>query len=154
MEKITKTQRERHDIHDLIIGILYTFPVEAKWDELRFHEALKKHYDNSIVKIEFGKIDENIYAQDVGKIFDLLELSGVVSRKHEKTRIDIELLQGHFDEEIKPTLNESEIQKIDRLSKKIQEELKITWFGEKVLLQNEKIFKLEQARYIKWKEYY
>ena len=118
-------KEEKHDVPDLIIGILYTFPEESEWDELGFHEALKKHYDDSIIKLEFGKIDDNVYSQEAGKIFDLLELSGIISRKKDKTRIELKLLKGHFDEEIRPTFSEKDIEKIDKISKNIQEELMI-----------------------------
>ena len=125
MEELIKVQRSKHDAHDLLLGILYYFPDEAKWDELGFHEALKKHYDDSIIKLEFGKIDDNVYSQEAGKIFDLLELSGIISRKKDKTRIELKLLKGHFDEEIRPTFSEKDIEKIDKISKNIQEELMI-----------------------------
>jgi len=118
--------KEKHDIHDIIIGILYYFPRQAEWDEIKFHETLKDNYDQTIVKIKFGKIEKNIYSEDVGKIFDLLDLSGVITRKHEITKIDLELLKSHYDHEIKPTFTEEELEKLKKLSLKIQEDMKIS----------------------------
>ena len=116
---------EKHDIHDLIIGILYYFPKEAQWDEIKFHEALEIYYDSSIIKIKFKKIEKNTYSDEVGKIFDLLDFSGILTRKHEITRIDLELLKGHYETEIKPTFTNKELEKIKELSLKMQENMGI-----------------------------
>ena len=77
MKGTIKEQRSNHDAHDLLLGILYYFPENAKWDELSFHEALYKISKNyKVLKfLKFKELSGNLYCEDLGKVFDLLELS-------------------------------------------------------------------------------
>ncbi len=126
MEKIVKTQREKHDMHDLLLGILKDFPEDAVWDELGFYEVLYKNNNlNPILNINFVEIEGKHYCEDLAKVFDLMELSGLLIRRHERIRLDLGLIKSHFELEIKPTFNEIELDSLNKLSKKIQNELKI-----------------------------
>ena len=112
MEEIIKTERKHHDAHDILLGILYYFPEEAKWEELAFHEALSKiafkyRFLDNFVFTEQSGIP---YCKNLGKVFDLLELSGLFKRKSEYTKLYLAVIQGYFDDEIKPTFEEKDLE--------------------------------------------
>ena len=122
MKGTIKEQRSNHDAHDLLLGILYYFPENAKWDELSFHEALYKISKNyKVLKfLKFKELSGNLYCEDLGKVFDFLELSGILTRRNEFTELDVKLIQSFFDEEIKQTFPENEINSIEEIADELK----------------------------------
>lgn len=127
MEEIEKTMRSNHDAHDLLLGILYNFPEEANWDEIKFHEALYKFSLKYRIldKYSFENFNGSKYCNAFGKVFDLLELSGLLKRKVDKTKLFLEVIRAHFDEEIKKTFEERDLNDISNLAEDLMIELNI-----------------------------
>jgi|SRR3989344_4129701 len=127
MEELIKVQRSKHDAHDLLLGILYYFPEEAKWDELGFHETLSKialKY-RILDNFAFNDLHGLPYCPDFGKVFDLLELSGLLKRNEDYIKLFIDIIRGHFDEEIKPTFEDKDLDMLKELSLDLQKALGI-----------------------------
>ena len=126
MEEIIKEQREKHDAYDLVLGILKDFPEEAEWDEMSFYESLFKNNNiNTILKLEFTEVEGKTYCEELAKVFDLMELSGLLIRRHERIRLDLKLIKSYFDLEIRPTFSEEDLKLITKLSENIQKELEL-----------------------------
>lgn len=127
METIVKQERKEHDAHDIMLGILSLFPKEGKWDELQFHESMSKINKNYEVlnKLEFSELAGNVYCEEIGKVFDLLELCGLLKRKEEITELDLEVIKINFEEEIKNTFDLEALNKISAISEELKEDLQL-----------------------------
>ncbi len=122
-----KLQRTNHDAHDILLGVLYYFPENAKWDEISFHEAFfkLKEKSESLITLSFEEVAGSFYCEDLGKVFDLLELSGLLKRKEEFILLELDLIKAHFDEEIKVTFSENDLMRLYELSEELQKALGI-----------------------------
>lgn len=127
METLVKQQRNEHDAHDIILGILCYFPKHGKWDEMMFHEFLSKLSNNYQIlsRLEFSDLAGNVYCEEVGKVFDLLELCGLLKRREETTELDLEVIRLNFEEEIKQTFNEEILNSLLAISEELKIELNL-----------------------------
>ena len=127
MEEIIKTERRNHDAHDIILSILYYFPEEAKWDELSFHEALHKVIFRYRIldTLEFKNTNGIYYSDEIGKVFDLLELSGLLKRKEDSIKLWLEIIKSHFDGELRQSFIDADLEDLKSLSEEIQKLLEI-----------------------------
>ena len=129
MEEIIKTERRNHDAHDIILSILYYFPEEAKWDELSFHEALHKVIFRYRIldRLEFKNTNGIYYSDEIGKVFDLLELSGLLKRKEDSIKLWLEIIKSHFDGELRQSFIDADLEDLRSLSEEIQKLLGIKY---------------------------